>query len=127
MKECHWLRPVLVGQFEFLEWTVDGHLRHSRFLRLRDDQVRREALGSFAQKLFFLFNKLVRGRIRRPELYSFASLDAVEGVEKGLVTIDIHDVARLIKFVADHARGFNRDQAGIQLFVEVPSCKGPSV
>jgi ATP-dependent DNA ligase len=38
MKECHWLRPVLVGQFEFLEWTADGHLRHSRFLGLREDK-----------------------------------------------------------------------------------------
>jgi bifunctional non-homologous end joining protein LigD len=30
MKECRWLRPELAGQFEFLEWTEDGHLRHSR-------------------------------------------------------------------------------------------------
>jgi ATP-dependent DNA ligase len=27
MKECRWLKPVLVGQFEFVEWTPDGHLR----------------------------------------------------------------------------------------------------
>jgi bifunctional non-homologous end joining protein LigD len=36
MAECQWLRPVLVGQFEFLEWTADDHLRHSRFVGLRD-------------------------------------------------------------------------------------------
>jgi ATP-dependent DNA ligase len=42
MKECRWLRPVLVGQFEFLEWTADGHLRHSRFLGLREDKPARE-------------------------------------------------------------------------------------
>jgi ATP-dependent DNA ligase len=35
MAECRWLVPVLVGQFEFLEITPDGHLRHSRFVRLR--------------------------------------------------------------------------------------------
>jgi len=35
MKECRWLRPVLVGQFEFLQWTPDGHLRHTRFKGLR--------------------------------------------------------------------------------------------
>jgi len=23
-----WLKPQLVGQFEFVEWTSDGHLRH---------------------------------------------------------------------------------------------------
>ena len=35
--ECQWLKPVLVGQFEFLEWTADDHLRHSRFVGLRED------------------------------------------------------------------------------------------
>lgn len=46
MKECRWLKPVLVGQFEFVEWTPEGHLRHSRFMGLREDkkasQVTRE-------------------------------------------------------------------------------------
>ena len=46
MAECRWLKPVLVGQFEFLEWTPDNHLRHARFVALRDDKparsVRRE-------------------------------------------------------------------------------------
>jgi bifunctional non-homologous end joining protein LigD len=47
MKDCCWIRPELVGQFEFVEWTPDGHLRHTRFVGLRDDkkatEVRREA------------------------------------------------------------------------------------
>ena len=34
MKTCRWLKPVLVGQFEFAEWTPDHHLRHSRFVAL---------------------------------------------------------------------------------------------
>jgi DNA ligase D-like protein (predicted ligase) len=46
MAECRWLRPVLVGHFEFLEWTPDDHLRHARFVALREDKparsVRRE-------------------------------------------------------------------------------------
>jgi len=46
MAQCQWLKPVVVAQFEFLEWTADDHLRHSRFIGLRDDkdprQVRRE-------------------------------------------------------------------------------------
>jgi bifunctional non-homologous end joining protein LigD len=46
MKECVWLKPVLVAQVEFLEWTADNHLRHSRFVALREDKkakdVRRE-------------------------------------------------------------------------------------
>jgi bifunctional non-homologous end joining protein LigD len=46
MKDCRWLKPELVAQFEFVEWTPDNHLRHSRFIALRDDKnasdVRRE-------------------------------------------------------------------------------------
>lgn len=38
MSECRWLKPELVGQFEFVEWTSDDHLRHSRFIALRDDK-----------------------------------------------------------------------------------------
>jgi bifunctional non-homologous end joining protein LigD len=38
MQECRWLKPELVGQFEFVEWTVDLHLRHTRFIALRDDK-----------------------------------------------------------------------------------------
>jgi DNA ligase D-like protein (predicted ligase) len=38
MEECVWLKPVLIGQFEFAEWTPDNHLRHSRFVGLREDK-----------------------------------------------------------------------------------------
>jgi bifunctional non-homologous end joining protein LigD len=38
MQECRWLEPVLVRQFEFLEWTPDGHLRHSRFHGIRENR-----------------------------------------------------------------------------------------
>jgi bifunctional non-homologous end joining protein LigD len=33
---------VLVGQFEFVEWTADDHLRHSRFVGLPEDKTARE-------------------------------------------------------------------------------------
>ncbi|HYI97106.1 MAG TPA: non-homologous end-joining DNA ligase [Bryobacteraceae bacterium] len=38
MAECRWLKPQLVDQFEFVEWTADAHLRHSRFVALRQDK-----------------------------------------------------------------------------------------
>ena len=45
-KHVHWVRPKLVAQIGFTEWTGDGKLRHPRFLGLRDDkppeEVRRE-------------------------------------------------------------------------------------
>src|SRR5439155_25711152 len=42
MKACRWLKPVLVGEFEFLEWTADNHLRHTRFIGLREDKAPRD-------------------------------------------------------------------------------------
>ena len=30
---------ALRSQIEFTEWTPDGHLRHSRFVGLRDDKA----------------------------------------------------------------------------------------
>src|SRR5688572_18850890 len=42
MKECVWLKPVLVAQIEFLEWTGENHLRHSKFEGLREDKVAKD-------------------------------------------------------------------------------------
>jgi bifunctional non-homologous end joining protein LigD len=44
MLKCQWLKPTLVAQIEFTEWTPDGHLRHASFLGLRDDKEAREVV-----------------------------------------------------------------------------------
>jgi ATP-dependent DNA ligase len=44
MKNCVWFKPELVAQIEFTEWTPDGHPRHSKFLRLREDKDAREVV-----------------------------------------------------------------------------------
>ncbi len=38
MKKAVWIRPELVGQIRFTEWTRDGNLRHPVFLGLREDK-----------------------------------------------------------------------------------------
>lgn len=35
---AHWVKPKLVAQVAFSEWTQGGHLRHPSFLGLRDDK-----------------------------------------------------------------------------------------
>lgn len=49
MKRCHWVKPVLVCQVRFTEWTGDGKLRHPTFVGLREDKdaadVVREKVG----------------------------------------------------------------------------------
>jgi ATP dependent DNA ligase C terminal region len=44
MKNCVWLKPELVAQIEFTEWTPDGHLRHSKFVGLREDKEARDVV-----------------------------------------------------------------------------------
>jgi DNA ligase D-like protein (predicted ligase) len=39
-----WVRPELVAQIAFGEWTRDGRLRHPRYLGLRDDKPAREVV-----------------------------------------------------------------------------------
>jgi bifunctional non-homologous end joining protein LigD len=48
MKECRWLKPLLVAQFEFTEWTDEGHLRHSRFVGLREDKKAKDVVREMA-------------------------------------------------------------------------------
>lgn len=43
-KNVHWLRPELVAQVGFAEWTGDGRLRHPRFLGLREDKKAKQVV-----------------------------------------------------------------------------------
>ena len=38
MKRCHWVKPKLVCQVKFTEWTRDDRLRQPVFLGLREDK-----------------------------------------------------------------------------------------
>jgi bifunctional non-homologous end joining protein LigD len=44
MKQCIWVKPQLVANFEFLEWTESNHVRHIRFVALRDDKNPRKII-----------------------------------------------------------------------------------
>jgi bifunctional non-homologous end joining protein LigD len=44
MKLCTWLKPRLVCEIRFSEWTRDGHLRQPVFLGLREDKSSEEVI-----------------------------------------------------------------------------------
>ena len=46
MDRCLWLKPSLVAQIEFLEWTPENRLRHPKFVGLRDDKIAKEVTRS---------------------------------------------------------------------------------
>lgn len=43
-RAAHWVKPELVAQVGFSEWTADGRLRHPRFLGLRRDKAARSVV-----------------------------------------------------------------------------------
>jgi len=40
----HWVKPQLVAEIAFTEWTPQGKLRHPRFLGLREDKRPQEVV-----------------------------------------------------------------------------------
>ena len=44
VRGAHWVKPTLVAEIAFAEFTDDGVLRHSSFLGLRDDKDAREVV-----------------------------------------------------------------------------------
>jgi bifunctional non-homologous end joining protein LigD len=47
----HWVRPELVAQIKFTEWTADGKLRHPVYLGLRDDKKATEVARETTRKV----------------------------------------------------------------------------
>jgi bifunctional non-homologous end joining protein LigD len=49
LSDCTWLKPKLVCQVRFAEWTHDGHLRQPAFLGLRQDKPPKEVIRERAK------------------------------------------------------------------------------
>ena len=64
---AHWVRPDLVAQVRFTEWTADGKLRHPVYLGLRDDK---KAV------------QVIREEPAKPEVDVVAQLSALEDARK---------------------------------------------
>ncbi|MFY1663803.1 DNA ligase D [Pseudomonas sp. Pseu.R1] len=43
----HWIKPTLVGEVEFSEWTREGIIRHSAFIALRKDKPASEVVHEY--------------------------------------------------------------------------------
>lgn len=48
---AHWVRPELVCEVEFFEWTKDARLRHPSFVGLREDKDAQEVVRETRQRL----------------------------------------------------------------------------
>ena len=48
-RRSHWVKPKLVGEVAFTEWTREGILRHPTFQGLREDKARRRSCARMPQ------------------------------------------------------------------------------
>jgi bifunctional non-homologous end joining protein LigD len=44
MKRCHWVKPVMVSQVKFTEWTREDRPRQPVFLGIREDKDAKEVV-----------------------------------------------------------------------------------
>jgi bifunctional non-homologous end joining protein LigD len=49
MQRCHWVKPELVCQVKFSEWTNDGKMRHPVFLGIREDKAAKDVIREKAE------------------------------------------------------------------------------
>jgi bifunctional non-homologous end joining protein LigD len=49
-RQVTWVKPSLVAEVAFTEWTRDGRLRHPRYLSLRSDKPPRQVVREQAVK-----------------------------------------------------------------------------
>ena len=82
-ERAHWVKPKLVAQIKFTEWTADAKLRHPVYLGLRDDkkpeEVRRETkvrvtaprraqgANTIVEQLRALEDRRINGTIELPD------------------------------------------------------------
>ena len=50
LRDVHWVRPELVAEIAFTEWTSDGVLRHPSFQGLREDKTPTDVKREMAQR-----------------------------------------------------------------------------
>jgi bifunctional non-homologous end joining protein LigD len=82
-----WVKPKLVAEVKFAEWTHDGHLRAPVYLGLRDDKTASEV------------------RAEKPSRVKLSNLDKVFWPDEGIAKGDLIEYYRAIApFIVPHLR-----------------------
>ena len=89
-KATHWLRPTLVVEVAYTEYTPYGHLRHPSILRVRDDKSPEECTGHFESAA------TTRVETAAPEKVTVTNPDKVFFPEAGFKKLDLVNYYRRI-------------------------------
>ncbi len=90
---AHWVRPELVAQVRFTEWTADRKLRHPVYLGLRDDKAARQVVREAPAATLTRHAREVRSEAT-PLLAVIDQLHALEDARRD-GTISLPDGSRL--------------------------------
>src|SRR4051812_27159397 len=77
---AHWVRPDLVAQIRFTEWTADRKLRHPVYLGLRDDKAATEVVREGGAEPAVREVREVRAVRGVPEVRGVRAVPGVRGV-----------------------------------------------
>jgi len=83
-KGVHWVRPTLVAEVAFTEWTHDGTLRHPSFQGLRKDKKASEVMRERAVKKTPSAKKSAVAAARRPKRNGAAPTASSNAVVAGI-------------------------------------------
>jgi bifunctional non-homologous end joining protein LigD len=105
-----WVKPTLVCEVKFTEWTKDGQMRHPIFLGLRIDKKAREVVKEVPADKEKKSTVLPRG--------IFTHVDKVywpqEGITKGDLIAYYADIAKtMLPYLKDRPQNLNRHPNGI--------------
>ncbi len=125
LKQVHWVRPTLVGEVSFGEWTGDGHVRHSTFRGLRTDKPPKKITREVAMPADKLPVRNSRekakeeGTATRSKGMKLSNPDRVIDPSSGATKLDLARYYGLVApLMMEHLRGrpvsFVRAPAGIQ-------------
>jgi bifunctional non-homologous end joining protein LigD len=132
---AQWVKPALVGEVSFTEWTADGHMRHPIFQGLREDkaalEVRREVPSPTKKILDSEAKKTSSGKARHGGRKSspkrtpapnsrvvFTNLDKVyfpdDGISKGNLVDYYREISGFIlPYLKDRPQSLHRHPNGI--------------
>ncbi|HEY9271480.1 DNA ligase D [Achromobacter sp.] len=125
LKQVHWVRPTLIGEVSFGEWTGDGHVRHSTFRGLRTDKPPKKITREVAMPAAKLSARNSPAKAKEvaaakpPKGMKLSNPDRVIDPSSGATKLDLARYYGLVApLMMEHLRGrpvsFVRAPAGIQ-------------
>ena len=96
-KNAHWVKPQLVGEVEFAEWTDEGKIRHPSFQGLRKDKPARAVVRERASAAPPAKTHATRAKTQRSKKDAPADTPEVRGVRISNADRVIYETPRLTK------------------------------